>query len=115
MEPDFLSDFDPQAVRTGAFGAAAGWPCLDRLDPHRSLAWQDGMHRDLEASPLVQRGLLDLGGGGPVSRHSMRRENLWRASRTGWTVARRLRRKTVSETTDAKLPPSDSRTLQIAR
>ena len=75
MEPGLVAEVDPQAVRTGALGTAAGGPGLDRFEPRRRLVRKDGLHQDLEAGALVQRWLLDLGRGGPVRRHAMRGEN----------------------------------------
>ena len=68
--------------RRGSAGRAHGrtrhsrrraWPRSDRTAP--AIRRQDGLHRDLEAGALVQRGLLDLGRSGPVSRRAVRGEN----------------------------------------
>jgi hypothetical protein len=49
VEPRLLAEVDPQAVRAGAVGAAAGGLGLDRLEPQRRLVRQDRLHRDSEA------------------------------------------------------------------
>ena len=76
------------------------------------------IQRDLSLSEIVSHWVVNiymlvLAGLAAASPDAARTR--WRASRTDSMSARRLRRKTVSDTTDAKVPPSALSTPRIAR
>jgi hypothetical protein len=64
-----------QAVRARAFATVADGSGLEDLGAQRRPVRNERLHRDLEMGPLVQRGLLDLGGDGRVRRSLASGEN----------------------------------------